>query len=101
MVSPASPCDSACGTIRPVRKDVGAATPHPALLAGAKRVPREGNLQRDDAEESICASAETGMPLRQFGQRPGRSRKGVPEVLRSECRGAFRVIQGSLAASRC
>lgn len=101
MVSPASLCGSACGTIRPVRKDVGAATPHPALLAGAKRVPREGNLQRDDAEESICASAETGMPLCQFGQRPGRSRKGVPEVLRSECRGAFRVLQSSLAASRC
>ena len=63
MVSPASSYGSARGTMRPVREDVGAATPHPALLAVARRVLRGGNLQRDDAEESIFASTETGMPL--------------------------------------
>ena len=82
--------------MRQVREVVGAATIDPALLTAAEHIQYEGYLRREEADATIRALAEAGVPIRRICQRLGHSRKVVRAVLRGErtdvFRGSLRVV---------
>ena len=88
--------DAVRRSMRPIREVIGAATVNPELLTAAERIQYEGYLRREEADATIRALVEAGVPIKQISRRLGHSRKLVRAVVRGERTDVFRVRQSSL-----
>lgn len=88
--------DAVRRSMTPIRRALGAGSVDPALLTCAEHLQYDGFLRRKEANRTIQALANQGVPIKQIVLRTGCSRQTVRRILRGERDDVFRGRISSL-----